>query len=799
MKSRRHILVPIYVGLVLLCASCLSTRPLKPGECMLTRNNVIVVDENNSELDNLSSYVRPIPNKKFMEIFNLKTSFYGLGTPRLTKSGELKDTRFKKWLRTRPGEAPVLVDSTEIISSLMQLQIVLSQKGYFDADVTYSVVPKRMNPQMAKVNYMVTAHEPYVISRIDYSIDVSEYKKAVVLHKKESKLHVGMPYNETAISNEITRIIDVIRNEGYYHVDKSLINCEVAFDEPEDSSAVAPKSVSLLISIKAPDNTASSHHLYRYYIHNVFVQPNYDATASLFSPKDTMLYKRNTKRDTSSYYFISDIIDGQSAVKEDFHYKVLANAIFTKSGSAYTQNAKRSSSQALSQLDNFDFINIQYHENDRLLDTVNKIGYLDVNYRLMRKKLHSVGGQVDLRSDKSSISLTYQNRNLFRGAEQLTVNLSGGYFYYSLSDLFRRDLSLAYPEFGASASLNFPNLFLFNVLQKEDAVRHSTTLNFGVNYSGLYHRLMYNTGISYKWSPSYYINHILSPIDVSTVNISDKRYANILNYEDYPLDYQEKFGKFFLLSLKYDFDYLVPFALEKKNHNMRFSLKFESSGLLLKGLNALFAPDHRWVLCKNPLDKTGYNYSTFEKVEATWHYSYKLNKNNALATRLNVGAIIPLDNESVIPYERGFYLGTSNSMRGWGYRGLGPGSYERGKDSLYTGDIKFEFNLEYRGTLYRSFKYGLFTDIGNIWLAHKHDGMEGAEFDITRFYKELAIDVGLGIRMDFDFFVIRIDYAVPIFDPTRKAQGQWINKNWSTGPRSFKWSSGFKVAIGYAF
>ena len=144
-------------------------------------------------------------------------------------------------------------------------------------------------------------------------------------------------------------------------------------------------------------------------------------------------------------------------------------------------------------------------------------------------------------------------------------------------------------------------------------------------------------------------------------------------------------------------------------------------------------------------------------------------------------------------------MGTSNSMRGWGYRGLGPGSYEHGRDSLFTGDIKIEWNIEYRGTIYRSFKYGIFSDIGNIWLARKSDDMPNAEFSFDRFYKELAVDVGLGIRLDFDFFVIRVDYAIPVYDPTRSSQGCLVNDQWFKGPHKLRWGDGLKIAIGYAF
>jgi len=422
-------------------------------------------------------------------------------------------------------------------------------------------------------------------------------------------------------------------------------------------------------------------------------------------------------------------------------------------------------------------------------------------YRLSRKKPHSVGGQLELRNDKSNILLSYTNRNLFKGAEHLTVNLSGGYFYYSLNNLFHRNRTYSYPEFGISATLDFPNrLFLFNRHVSENSISKSTSLNVGVNYSGLYRRLMYATSLTYRWNPSYYMSHSVSPIDVTTINNSDKRYTRLLNYEEYPESYQNRFGKFFLLSFKYSFNYLIPKLMDDKKHNMHLRVNFESSGLFMRGLNAIFTPKERWTLGQNKLDTLGYGYTTFEKLDLLWNYTYTINSNNSIAMRSDMGFIIPLDKDSYVPYEKGFYMGTSNSMRGWGYRGLGPGSYVHGSDTLYTGDIKLEFNIEYRGTLYRSFKYGIFVDAGNIWLARKNEDMPGAEFSFKRFYKEFAVDVGVGLRLDFNFFVIRVDYALPIYDPTRsEEQGRVINLKWLDAPHRLRFANGLKLAIGYAF
>lgn len=797
----KKVLPLLIFATALLFSACSPTRVLKENEYMLLRNNVEVKGAPSTDFDNLKSYCRPIPNDRFLTIFLVKPRLYAMGMPTPDKNGIIKDTKFKKWLREKVGEAPVLLDSAEIDNSVDQLQIVMKQSGYFDADISYQVKHNKHNNKKVKVNYLINANEPYRISNITYNIDIPEYKKIVILNKDETLLEPGMLYNEEIISDELTRIINLIRDEGYYYVEKSIISCEVSYDPPQDSLNTNPHTVSLEIIMKIPSNDNASRYLYKYTYNNVYVYTNYSALDNLIHHYDTVRFHSRDKNDHTRYYFITPHYDWLEKPIRDFHYGTLANAIYSKRDVPYSQIVRRRSSQAISQLDNFSYYSIEFKENEKLLDTINRTGVLDSYYYLTPMKIHSIGGQLDLRNDKSAISFSYTNRNIFKGAEHLTINVSGGYFYYSLTNLFRHNTTYAYPEFGVGATLTFPNLFLFNKTQKATGIRYSTSVNASINYNGLYRRLMYNVGMTYNWSPSYYLNHSVSPIDISTINNSDRRAARLLNYDNYPESYQSRFGKFFLLSFKYSMNYLVPFKVTQNKHNMRISVNFESAGLLLKGLNALITPEERWTISRNRLDSTGYNYSSFEKLEATWNYTYKINKNNSFATRLSAGAMIPLDKDSRIPYERGFYVGTSNSMRAWGYRGLGPGAYEHGKDSLYTGDIKIEWNLEYRGTLYKSFKYGIFSDIGNIWLAQKNDDMPNAEFDFNRFYKELAIDVGVGLRLDFNFLILRIDYAIPIYDPSRTSYGPWINSVWfdKNTPRKFRWGNGLKIAIGYAF
>ena len=791
--------VVILVAVALLFGACSSVRHLPEGESMLVKNNVVVKDAKSPDFDNLRTYVRPVTNKKFMDLFRVKTVFYDWGQPTYDKNGETKDSKFRRFLREKMGEAPVLLDSAEIDNSMDQLKIVMKQLGYFDAQVDYSVKFKGKKKKKSKVDYFITAGIPYTISHIDYDIPIYDYKRVVVLNQDGTLLSDGMQYNESLINQEFTRIINLIRDEGYYYVEKSIIRAEVSYDPP-DSLGNDPRSVNLNIMMSVPQNESSVRYLCKYYFKDIYVNPDAQPAGTENLTFDTVYYQRQSRYDSCGIYFIETSFDGEPP-ERPFSYRMLSNAIHSRSGQTYSQAVRSWNSRSLTSLDNFDYVSILFREDESMLDTVNKKGYLDVIYRLTKKKPHSVGGQIELRNDKSSLSFSYTNRNLFKGAEHLTVNLSGGYFYYSLNNLFTGNKTYSYPEFGISATLDFPNrLFLFNRHVRESTVSRGTSLNVGINYSGLYRRLMYATSLTYRWNPSYYMSHSVSPIDVSTINNSDKRYTRLLNYEDYPESFQKRFGKFFLLSFKYTLNYAIPKLMDNKRHNMHLWVNFESTGLFLTGLNAIFTPNDRWTLGMNKLDSVGYNYSTFEKLDVLWNYTYQINNNNAVAMRADVGCIIPIGKGSYIPYEKGFYMGTSSSMRGWSYRGLGPGSYEHGSDTLYTGDVKLEFNLEYRGTLYRSFKYGIFADVGNIWLARKNDDMPGAEFSFKRFYKELAVDVGVGLRLDFDVFVIRVDWALPIYDPMRsESQGKFVNLKWLDPPHRYRFLNGLKVAIGYAF
>ena len=776
---------------LLLLSSCSSTKILKDNQYMLVKNTVTMKDVKGDEFSDMVNYVQPLPNNKFMGIFNMKTMLYASAQPKPSKkTGEMKDNKARKWIRESLGEPPVLLDSLLIVKSEQRLKTVMKQKGYFHAEVKSEVVFPRK--KKAQVNYYVKANEPFYVRKVSMNVPVYEFRKIFVLNMRENFVKQNTRYDENLITSEIDRMVTLLRNSGYYYANSSLFYCEVdTIDAGKYRNEKGYKTLALTFVMDTTDAQLVEKCLYRYYFENVNVYPNYNVMFTESTEFDTtMFYTFRLKSDSTNYAFITQKMKNRyrknGKLKRDFKYRTITDKIYSKKGVMYSEDLYSRSKKGLSDLNNFSTVDIVFSEDFSRRDTVAKTGYLNSEYRLVRRKVHSISGQVDVRSDKSGLSFTYGNKNLFKGAENFSFNIYGSYFYYSKQ--------YQYPEFGASVKIDFPRLFLFKHFENPNALKYSTSVVVGTNYSGLYERWMFNASYYYTIHPNRYMSHEIMPVEFRTINTDQSRGLLYLDY--YPSSYLSRFDQFFLLSLKYTFNYVVPFKSYRQKNNMRFTLAFESSGLLLTGLNALFTPDKRWTI-------GNYEYICYEGLDFTFKYNRTINENNSVAMRVNAGFKLPIGKGSIIPYELGYFLGGSSSMRGFPFRGVGPGAFYGGRKIEYTGDVKLELNLEYRGTIYKAFKYGVFIDAGNVWLSHKYEGMEKAEFSFKRFYKELAICAGVGIRLDFNFFIIRLDYAVPFYDPRLEPVGSWINKKWVEGntrnDKLWYWAQGFKFAIGHAF
>lgn len=811
----RRSLVQLLVFLVFawLLAACNPSKHLKDGEYMLTKNTVKVEDKKGIEFDNLINTVRPITNKKFLDVFPIKTCRYVNNLPKTDSLGNvIKDTKWMKRMRAA-GEEPVLLDTTLITYSLDQIRIAMKKYGYFNAE-SYATIeykdPNKLHPKRhkAEVTYHVTANEAFYIREIRYAIDIFEYKRIILKDTANRLFKVGDQYNADNLIAEQSRIVNNIRDNGYYYVSNEIVSFEIDTLNSEnhlDAKGNKTLSVKILINFsKIKDKEIRERHAYKFYFNNVYIYPNYNLTHNYNQSSERITYRK--RKDDTRYYLITIPIDSTAPRKNrpiaDIRPRILTDNILSKSGLPYSQSLISRSRSKLNGLKNFNYIDIEVVEAVSGRDTINKTGLLNTVYRLSRNKLHSLAAQLEARSDKASLSLTYTNRNLFRSAEFFNINVYGSLGFYIKSRTAEESAKfiLESEEVGGEISMDFRRLLFFRKTQKIEANFYGTQIKVGAHFqnNSLYQRGLYNGAIIYSLAYTSYLTHTIAPIDLSVINITPKgdEFYQVLSL--YSKDFRQKYQDNFLLSFNYGLTYTQPVKNPRNSFIAR--LRAESSGMFLSAICALVkAPKND----QGQYTIGGITYGNYERAEIDLRYYYTINKGNSIATRFDFGIGLPLWNATTLPFEKSFYLGGSNSMRAWNYRSLGPGSYytvEEVEHDIRTGDIKLEMNLEFRGTIYKFIKYGIFVDAGNIWLSHKDEDMPNAEFSFKRFYKEIGFGTGVGLRLDFGFFILRLDAALPIYDPSQAPDRRWIGvKKTNNGMSWLNKPINFTFGIGHAF
>jgi len=788
----------IFTLLFLILPSCRYTKHLSKNEYVLTKNTVKVEDYKDTKFDDLIDLVRPIPNKKFMGIFPIKVSLWASHQPKIdTITGKIKDTKTKQWLR-KIGEAPVLLDTNDMRRSIMQINLAMFKRGYFD--VTTRAEIQYARKQKAKVHYFVTPSQPYYIREVNYLIDIQEYRRLIITDTVHALVKKGMVYSEEALVAERARIVNKIREQGYFYANPEIVTFHVDTNNARQN-LLSQKYPSLSLTVKISfdelqDKSLEPKFKNRYRFSNALIYTNYDLNFDKSIYLDTIPYLDFRNKSDSTLYEFVTIKKFKKRTKKlklvkDYNSRTIAGAIWMKRGDMYTQTAFERTFKKFRDLNNFTIINITYKEDEALWDSINKIGALNTIIRLTRAKQHNFEADFDIRTDRTGLSFAYTNKNIFRGAEFLRVSAFGNVYYYKwLNSLIKKtplDAFSIYGEIGGDVSFIFPRLLLFPKYKEIHYYSYSTELIFSTSYAQFLSRLNMQVAYLYKWSPTQTLVHSLSPVSIATIDSRSSRNNDVI--AGYPVNYQRKFDKFFLPSARYNLAYKMP---EKNGNIFKVNLSLESVGLLLYSINSMSAKKETWKIFND------FNYGIYEKFDINLTYTKIINRDHSFASRFVFGMAIPLKKGAIVPFERSFLVGGANSMRGWPFRQLGPGGFTSNEYIERVGDMRMEFNLEYRGTIYKAFKIGVFTDMGNVWLLSKFEDMPNAEFDFNKFYKQIAICVGLGLHLDFKFFIVRLDYGLPIYDPSKPVGEYWINKNWVT----HKWwygAQGVQIGIGYAF
>lgn len=773
----------LYTALVAVLAaivwSCSSVKHVPDNEYLLDRVDIAVESDDHISTEDLYYFLRQMPNHKVLGFAKLQLATYSL-------SGSDSSKWYNRWLR-RIGQAPVIYDSTLTATSARQLRTALVNRGYMDSYVEVDTVV-RGNKRMG-VTYRITTGRPHIIDSISYDIADSAIRSIVLRDTAKYGLEPGAIFDRNHLDEVRTTITERLRNRGYYAFNKDNISFIA-------DTLAGSKNLDLTMVInarQAPTATSDSISQRRYDIRRVIFVTNYDPTqgseSALLHATDTVDYRGLT------------ILYGPDKYLRP---SVLAENCYIRPGSAYSARDVERTYAALGRLGITKFINIDF----RPVAEIGDATWLDAYVLMSRNRKQSVSIEVDGTNSEGDlgfgVGVTYQHRNLAKGSELLTAKVRTS--YESLSGNLNGLINNRYTEYAGEVGITFPK-FMAPFLHSSFKRRITANTNFAVSFNYQerpeYTRIIAGAAWKYTWQQqrrSWNSRQSFDLIDInyvklprSTINFLDSvaptnpllRYS----YEDH---FIMRMGyTFYRTNRRIPTATLNAFAIQPSVTTIRASA--EVAGNLLYAISNIIGQKRDDGAYKI----FGIQYAQYVKGEADYTYTRNFNSRNALAFHVGGGIAYPYGNSSMVPFEKRFYAGGANGVRGWGVRTLGPGSYDS-KNSVtdfinQCGDIRLDLSVEYRAKLFWVFEGALFVDAGNIWTIHNYANQPGGLFQFNRFYKEIAAAYGMGLRMDFTYFLLRFDLGLKAHNPAMN-QEPWplLHPKWSR-------DANFHFSVGYPF
>ena len=777
-----HIIKKLFIFIIplLLLSNC-SVHKYIPENQELLRRYVIKYDSTRnpaiSTID-LKGYLKPKPNKRFLWTYYALSIYYG---------SKANPTKFRKWLNKKIGEEPVYFSDIDIERQEEKMLRFLQNSGFFKASISHKIVKKRK--KKVDIIYYVHPGLPYYIDSITYKITDTLIRKFVLASKDESLIKKGDIFNAYTMDYERTRISNTLKNNGYYFFTPNYVTYLVDSNFNNHKVWITTQ----VNDIKVPDEKNPGKYIYkphkRYFINRVTVTPDYDP-----------LNYKNYKAYKHYIDFVDDSIYSYTYYchlpKPRFHIKTFDPAINIKPGRPYSLKQVQKTYRYLFNYQiinttNITFDTLSYNPDSstkHLLNADIKMQTGKLNYFSAESILTNSSGDPGIRGN-----IMIVNKNAFRRAEIFRIRANGGFEMQTIFDSTGAASWFNTFEAGMDFSLMFPRLISpFKLKRFIYKYSPTTTINSGFNFQKRpnYDRNSTNITISYNWKKGQKLKFFVSPFVMNFVNIfPTPEFAKLLE-EETNLRLKEQYSDHFILGISAS----IIFDNQKLKKSRNFDyirLDFESSG------NALYATQK--IFNANANDEGFYQlfgvpYSQYFRLRADYRHYYHFSlKENVLVLRALTGTAIPYLNSNEIPYEKGFYGGGANDMRGWKFRTLGPGAYQGGsEDYERIGDIQLEANVEYRFPIYDWFKGALFVDMGNIW-TYSESNFPGGQFKFSDFYKQIAMDTGLGLRFDFTYFIFRLDAGIPLRDPGYPHGYVWRFKYWHL--RDFVLNFG----IGYPF
>ena len=718
MQKRSFIASLTLLGTTLLFMACSSTKYVPDDACLLHQVRLQAEGDYRDDvsLSALKNYVRQRPNSRWFSLFKLPLAAYSL-------SG--RDTT--KWInRTLKsmGEPPVIYDSLLALRTCQDLTQQLHNEGFLAAQVDKQV---EQRGQKVTLTYVLKPGDPYFIHSVNYDIHDSLIA-AIPAVADSSKVLIrrGMKFDVSVLDAERKRITTLLTDSGYYRFHKDYITYQA--DSLPGLNLI--KLTLRLAQYHRPDQQTELHR--RYWMRHIrFASGN---------PADSLLHLRR---------------------------HVLQECTHLQAGQPYSATGLQNTYNHFGRLQAVRYTNISFSH-------VPGTDSLDCDIQLQTNKPSTLSFQPEGTNTAGDLgaaaSVTYQNRNLFRGSEVFSLQLRGAYeAIRGLEGYSNQD----FVEYSVEAKLQFPRFispFINRYIRQQVNATSEVSLLYDLQDRPEFHRRLLSAAWRYRWNfPHRHDRYQLDVLDLNYVFmpwISDTFRTEYLDNDN---------NRNAILRYNYEdlFITKVGFGYSYSNGRTAFKSNVETSGNLLSLATAMFGGEK---------DQEGHYrvfniaYAQYVKCDLDLSHSLLFDRNNQLVFHVGFGIAYPYGNSSVLPFEKRYFSGGANSVRGWSVRSLGPGKYKETDGRInfinQTGDMKLDLNVEYRTSLFWKFSGALFVDAGNVWTLRDYDVQPGGLFRLSDFPEQIAASYGLGLRLNFDYFILRFDLGMKAVNPAYETEDE---------------------------
>lgn len=770
---KKGILKLIFVGTLFMLLQSCNVKKFIPDDKLLYTGAELELEapddiEDKKDLKSqLRMLIRPEPNSKFL---GTRWGLYFYYKAQQENPGFIN-----KFLNRKFGEEPVYLSDADPYQTEELLKNRLENRGYFYSSVDHKIEEKR-DQKLAKIFYKATLpEEPYVMEQYGVDSDSLRIYELIQETLSESLIEEGTPFNLALLKLERERIDTQLKQRGYYNFSNNFLIFEA------DTNQYDRKKFDLFVRLKKDVPVEA---IRPYVIKEINIYPNYAIGT------DTL------ERDITRY-------NGKNYIQNEvfFEPEKLDPFILLEEGELYNPLESGRTSRRLTSLGTYKFVNIRY---DVLEDiSTDSIGYLEANIFLSPLNKRALRAELQALTKSNSfagphLAITYTNRNLFKGGEILKLTGKAGYERQLTKQADAGNSSLI---LGIDSDLILPRM-VFPIDINDNWFEYSipkTKISAGFEYmnrTNLFSLFSVNGSFGYIWKANRFITHQLDPFAVNYVQLSNQsqRFQDILDNNSF---LASSFEQQFIAGLNYSFIYngMID-ALE--THQFFFNANLDLAGNVLDLLSN----------GETPKRFLGLQFAQYAKVDGDIRYHYKLTAEQTIAARLFAGIGIPYGNSDVMPFSKQYFAGGPYSIRAFQIRSVGPGSFRPDDENLtyydQMGNVRLEANLEYRFPIYQFLKGAVFTDAGNVWNTERNNLTPEQIADLSpeeeriiekgtfgpEFLDEIAVGVGVGLRVDIQSFVIRFDVAAPLRTPWFPEGERW----------KFRYSEpALNFAIGYPF